>query len=489
MTECMHDVANHIDNIIAELPNHVDEDDKLKIDEILEIYNNEKEQKRCCDKRKILLQLTLALDEEITGKIIKLLKTFCEIQRILYLEDESRTQREVLRLHNSCFQHYVLMKDIFSTTFVNLTREKMYGKYNHNLLIHAPMQYRLVSGSSINAEGEERFFNSIKRITKNTSDNKPGHIIGNLIIRTQVESRSKERYVFDERKDNVLKEISNHGKDVRETEVDSFFTKEYIKNHPQDWQSHLERISDYLILGRNVWWRQDQFGVEFFDSPNNKEANKIQLPRLYHFRSANNQDIVTMLKQKWSMISDENIDIPLDKILVGEEMEAPHWKETNFLEDEEIEEDLTPCILELYDATNQNEFNDTVVAVETNNELLLQYHTKEGRSLHKLLGELAIIKEFDSQKYMLKKHGKKNLSKNVMKQMRNVHQQVKDMVLENLSNLNSIVMKWEHEFMSKIENENSSPTQEDYKSDELIADAVKKINISNQLINLWKKES
>ena len=196
-----------------------------------------------------------------------------------------------------------------------------------------------------------------------------------------------------------------------------------------------------------------------------------------------------MLKQKWSMISDENIDIPLDKILVGEEMEAPHWKETNFLEDEEIEEDLTPCILELDDATNQNEFNDAVVAVETNNELLLQYHTKEGRSLHKLLGELAIIKEFDSQKYMLKKHGKKNLSKNVMKQMRNVHQQVKDMVLENLSNLNSIVMKWEHEFMSKIENENSSPTQEDYKSDELIADAVKKINISNQLINLWKKES
>ena len=32
-----------------------------------------------------------------------------------------------------------------------------------------------------------------------------------------------------------------------------------------DWQSHLERISDFLVFGENVWWEKTEFGVDFFD--------------------------------------------------------------------------------------------------------------------------------------------------------------------------------------------------------------------------------
>ena len=49
MVECMHDIANHIDDILEELPNHLKED-KVKFTEMLDTHKAEKEKKRCCEK-------------------------------------------------------------------------------------------------------------------------------------------------------------------------------------------------------------------------------------------------------------------------------------------------------------------------------------------------------------------------------------------------------------------------------------------------------
>ena len=57
----MHDIANPIDNILVELPNHLKSEDKVKMIELLAVLNKEKETKRCFDKRKILLQVTKCL--------------------------------------------------------------------------------------------------------------------------------------------------------------------------------------------------------------------------------------------------------------------------------------------------------------------------------------------------------------------------------------------------------------------------------------------
>ena len=35
-----------------------------------------------------------------------------EIQRILYLDESGRTAQEILRLHNSCFQHFYLLREV-----------------------------------------------------------------------------------------------------------------------------------------------------------------------------------------------------------------------------------------------------------------------------------------------------------------------------------------------------------------------------------------
>ena len=69
----MHDIGGHIENILMELPHHLKPKDKIKVQEMLTAYFDEKQKKRCCDKRKFLLQLTISLYHKIDGNFHRLL--------------------------------------------------------------------------------------------------------------------------------------------------------------------------------------------------------------------------------------------------------------------------------------------------------------------------------------------------------------------------------------------------------------------------------
>ena len=88
-----------------------------------------------------------------------------------------------------------------------MTREKMFGKYCHNLLVHAPIQNRLNTCKSKAAENQERSFNAIQDITLRTSNRKPGHVIGNKVVRLQAEAMTKEKYEFTQTDDLIPSEI------------------------------------------------------------------------------------------------------------------------------------------------------------------------------------------------------------------------------------------------------------------------------------------
>ena len=70
VVECMHGIANRIENILVELPNHLKSEDKVNMIELLAVLNKENETKRCCDKRKILLQVTKSLQYKIEGNAL-----------------------------------------------------------------------------------------------------------------------------------------------------------------------------------------------------------------------------------------------------------------------------------------------------------------------------------------------------------------------------------------------------------------------------------
>ena len=110
-----------------------------------------------------------------------------------------------------------------------ITKDRFFGKYQHNLCVHAPLQYRLVHEETVNCEDEERCFNLIKNITKDTSNYKPGYVIGNLTVREEVDSQYQEIYEFDREIDSTLQVIRKICKKVEEEQYNSLFTYVYIK--------------------------------------------------------------------------------------------------------------------------------------------------------------------------------------------------------------------------------------------------------------------
>ena len=211
-----------------------------------------------------------------------------------------------------------------------MTRDKPFGKYAHNLLIHAPIQYRIISGESINAEQEERTFNTIQSITKGITNNRRGHFIGNMMARYEYKTINKVLYEFEQAESSTIKEIKLPGENLVKLQNNSLFTYNYIQNNSADWQSHLQRITDFVIL-ENIWWQKTESGIELVDC--DKPLRIEQNPKVHHFRSASIDNILGDLEQHWSNITRNNICIPTHEILVGNENEPVQYRKTQFLSD------------------------------------------------------------------------------------------------------------------------------------------------------------
>lgn len=74
--------------------------------------------------------------------------------------------------------------------------------------------------------------------------------------------------------------------------------KTLIKNYLSSWQAHLERISDFLLPGKVVWWSQDDDFVQFFDACNEAEFCD-EGPPLRHFKSCTLKNEDQYLKRCW----------------------------------------------------------------------------------------------------------------------------------------------------------------------------------------------
>ena len=190
LCEPLHDVSKHIENIFEELLKHVSIKHADLFSETVKASLWGKEVIRSVDNRMALIKVTTVLYGQLPLNVENLLVTFCEMQLLLYQNEEDRTPRSVLRYYNISFRHALMCKLIIGYKTKAMTTRKFHGKYFHNLINHVPMQLRkIVSGRSTNVENRERVFNTFKQITKSTSSYRPGHIIGNLFVRLQGEEK------------------------------------------------------------------------------------------------------------------------------------------------------------------------------------------------------------------------------------------------------------------------------------------------------------
>ncbi|KAI8511942.1 hypothetical protein Bbelb_110420 [Branchiostoma belcheri] len=131
------------------------------------------------------------------------------IVHIFYLGEDQRSRRLVLRLANQIYLHAVLVREIIGTVTTSITPRKLYGQYYHSISTHAPILYRLINLKSVNAEHQERLFNSLKGIFSQTTSRRPNDVLGMSLVRLQAE-QMRERDLGREES-----EISTLGKNLR----------------------------------------------------------------------------------------------------------------------------------------------------------------------------------------------------------------------------------------------------------------------------------
>ncbi|CAH3158951.1 unnamed protein product, partial [Pocillopora meandrina] len=217
----MHDISHHIENLLTELPAHIeDESCRKKLEEAVGLATGKKETRRAVDYRCSLITIS------------------CYIQ----------IPRLILHFHNSSWYHHTLCQEIFviTTLEIECVKRKLF------LYFHAPRISQVMRRSS-NAEEEEITFNTVKSITNNTSCYRPGHIISNIFIRLQAEKKLGRSENCVEKQESQVSRLAHSLPLQSNTRT----PKELIKKHSRSWQAHLERISDFLLPGEGVWGCQD----------------------------------------------------------------------------------------------------------------------------------------------------------------------------------------------------------------------------------------
>ena len=269
VNEPLHDIMNHINNLFLELPHH--SKDKSELKDLIEASFNGKDSQRGVDQQSSLIKVYLFCKTNFPeSPVTCILFTLCEIRRVLYQQEDGRTNESILHLYLQTFLHAILIKRNLKIT--SMTERKFFGKYYHAIVTHACDQYRILDGRTSNTESDERTFSFAKNISDDTS-NHPDNVISNIFIRAQV----RESFLGS---NNIIREeaqISKMYEPIKLKLENLCITFEIIDKYPWEYQALLEKIADYLEDG--LFWIEVENSVLFNDiTPVDSDM------KIHHFR-------------------------------------------------------------------------------------------------------------------------------------------------------------------------------------------------------------
>jgi hypothetical protein len=89
-----------------------------------------------------------------------------------------------------------------------------------------------------------------------------------------------------------------------------------MKN-PYKFQTHLQRISDFLLCGKGIWWSSDETSVIFYDVTD-RPVTSTAGPPLHHVRSYFEKEETNYICKSWekciSEFNKQNLQLPIHKI-------------------------------------------------------------------------------------------------------------------------------------------------------------------------------
>ncbi|XP_019626548.1 PREDICTED: uncharacterized protein LOC109471652 [Branchiostoma belcheri] len=326
--ESMHDLYNHTKNILEELPAHVSREVAETIQTVKTTILGNKDTVRAVDMRWLLLVLIKELEKQgqAEEKVMTLLSTLAEMQRLCYAAAEDRNMTSIFRMQNTMFLHHLMLRECFPGNPKNITRRKLWGQYMHSLRDHTPVIFRVAPISSLLAENEERQFGTFKRITKASANYaNAGHIITNIFVRSHFQSKNAGS--TSGQQSNKISETAKLLPQHR-----TRIPVALMKKHPRDAQAHCERVPDFLLPGYDIHWHIEEEVVVFHDAPSQDTPSHPTGQTPHHFRSTSIKQEHEYLQQTWERCLQEGVPMPISRIWVYEGQHLAKRMTTPFLD-------------------------------------------------------------------------------------------------------------------------------------------------------------
>ena len=300
--EPLHDLKGHIENILHELPELLDNELKRECKSLLAAGLHHKDTKTGADYRRAVIHvLALLRRRGAEENVCRLIETLVIITELSYKREKERNPKSILRFYNNTWIHFELLRELVPWP-KQITKRKLYGVYLHAITVHAPPLFEIISLKSVNAEHEERLFGQAKAIATKTTNRKPETTVPNILLHLQAKQKTNDLYSSLK---HSYSEISKEAEGIHSyTTNNTFISKAFISQRTNSWQAHLCRISKYLQQGEGEWWKAVEGGYEFLDGED--ERTLPYQPRLRYFRDTSLEMIEMEKKSTWQEVTNNN---------------------------------------------------------------------------------------------------------------------------------------------------------------------------------------
>ncbi|CAC5383150.1 unnamed protein product [Mytilus coruscus] len=242
-----------------------------------------------------------------------------------------------------------------------MSKRKFFGSHFHSVTVHLPECLRIFNLRSIVTEQEERIFGDLRRISENTTHRQAQYICDNAMLRFNSQQAAKTDYF------TIQESVIQKQAHLLAPRPNSTIPAHIVSKQPTLLQAHLERISDFLLPGNDIWWHSTDNNLIFHDGPD-EPCYRNQGPQLSHFRSSSLKDENAKLKVIWQTImtqfQENQLILPLHRLKAFDVDGNPFFVTVNTTEENDLEEEdqTATCDIDTVKA------HDTIIIKPENEE-------------------------------------------------------------------------------------------------------------------------
>lgn len=287
--EPLHDITNVVQNLLTELPHHIESEDVKKLyTNFCNLLIGEKNQIKGSDARLFAIKLALFTRTryelgQVNADILTICNTLVDIIHICYSPARERSQKMILRMYNQCFLFSVLVMHVIGTP-KKVSSRKFYGAHFHSMVTHFPEMYRIFCLRSLIPEDEERTFGNLRSLAERTTNRQASYVVDTCMLRYLARENKNERFESFSKQESIISKQAHLLPPMTGSVIPSA-----ILSRQALWQAHCMRIADFLEVGQNVWWCCDDGNLRFFDGPDDKVDEGFG-PQIHDFGSHSNKN-------------------------------------------------------------------------------------------------------------------------------------------------------------------------------------------------------